>query len=84
MQQLVAMKIQYAWLYYWATTIMLTVGFGDLDATNYQEAIVLKMIEMVSCITLAYNINCVKTLISNIREQDLEKGKNYKIFYKLS
>lgn len=75
---------KYAWAYYWATTIMLTVGFGDLAATNYQEAIVLTMIEMISCITLAYNINCVGTLISNIRQQDLEKGKNFKIFYKLS
>lgn len=35
---------QYAWAYYWATTIMLTVGFGDLTATNYEEAIVLTLI----------------------------------------
>ena len=27
---------QYAWSYYWGTTIMLTVGFGDLAAINYQ------------------------------------------------
>ncbi len=26
---------KYAWAYYWATTIMLTVGFGDLSATNF-------------------------------------------------
>lgn len=26
----------YAWAYYWGTTIMLTVGFGDLCATNYK------------------------------------------------
>lgn len=63
---------------------MLTVGFGDLNATNYEEAIVLTLIEMISCIALAYNINCVGMLISNIRSQDLEKGNNFKIFYKLS
>lgn len=33
---------------------------------------------------LAYNINCVGTLISNIRSQDVEKSKNFKIFRKLS
>ena len=26
---------KYIWGYYWGTTIMLTVGFGDLSANNY-------------------------------------------------
>ena len=33
---------------------------------------------------LAYNINCVGSLIANIRSQDIEKSKNMKIFKKLS
>jgi hypothetical protein len=35
---------QYSWAYYWGTTIMLTVGFGDLSAANYKEALCLTMI----------------------------------------
>lgn len=27
---------KYIWGYYWGTTIMLTVGFGDITAANYQ------------------------------------------------
>ena len=27
---------QYVWGYYWAVTIMLTVGFGDITPTNHQ------------------------------------------------
>jgi hypothetical protein len=47
---------------------MLTVGFGDICASNYYEAIVLVFIETFSCITLAYNINYVGALIGSIRE----------------
>ncbi len=35
---------KYAWSYYWATTTMLTVGFGDLSATTYKEAIIMVLI----------------------------------------
>lgn len=27
---------QYIWSYYWANNIMMTVGFGDIVASNYQ------------------------------------------------
>lgn len=50
---------------------MLTVGFGDISATTYKQAIVLTMIQTISCMALAYNINCIGTLINNIRSQDL-------------
>lgn len=59
--------VKYIWGYYWGTNIMLTVGFGDLSATNYLEAIVLIFIETFSCITLAYNISYVGALIGSIR-----------------
>lgn len=75
---------KYIWAYYWGTTIMLTVGFGDIVATTYQEALCLVLIMTISCVALAYNINCVGTLISNIRAQDIEKSKNYKTFKKLA
>ena len=63
---------------------MLTVGFGDLTPANYKEAVCLTIIETVSCILLAYNINCVGTLIANIRSQDIEKNKNLKIMRRLA
>jgi hypothetical protein len=46
---------------------MLTVGFGDISATNSREAIILIFVETLSCITLAYNINCVGSIISQMR-----------------
>ena len=74
---------KYIWGYYWGTNIMLTVGFGDLAASNEYEAIILVFIETFSCITLAYNISYVGALISQINEKDEEKKKRLKFFYKM-
>lgn len=74
---------KYTWGYYWGTNIMLTVGFGDLSATNQYEAIVLVFIETFSCITLAYNISSVGQLIGLISEKDEEKRKKLKFFHKM-
>ena len=63
---------------------MLTIGFGDISPVNYQEALILVFIETFSCIVLAYNINCVGILFSNIRESEIEKVKKQKIFKHLS
>lgn len=59
--------IKYIWGYYWGTNIMLTVGFGDLAASNYYQAIILIFIETFSCITLAYNISYVGGLITSMK-----------------
>lgn len=71
---------KYVWGYYWGTTVMLTVGFGDISATNIQEALCLTFIELFSCMTLSYNINCLGNILSNIRMQQLEKRNNIKTF----
>ena len=63
---------------------MLTVGFGDISPENYQEAICVTVIETISCILLAYNINCVGNLISNIRNQETEKNKKLKVIRRLA
>ena len=63
---------------------MLTVGFGDLSATTDEEALCLIFVEIFAVMCLAYNINWIGTLISNIRAQDLEKGRNFKTFKQLS
>jgi hypothetical protein len=36
--------IVYMWSYYWACTIMMTVGFGDISPVDYRESIVVAFI----------------------------------------
>lgn len=62
---------------------MLTVGFGDLSATNWMEALCLIFIELTSCVLFTYNINCVGNLINNLRRQSKEKEKNVKTFRRM-
>lgn len=58
----------YFWSYYWACTIMITVGFGDISPVNYEEAIIVGFIEIFSSIVLAYNISEVGSIVSAIRK----------------
>ena len=44
--------IQYIWGYYWATNIIMTVGFGDFTPNTYQEAYFVGFLLII----LAYDI----------------------------
>ncbi len=57
----------YIWSYYWACTIMMTVGFGDITPVDYRESIVVAFIEIFGSIVLAYNISEVGSIISSMR-----------------
>lgn len=71
---------RYIWSYYWATTIMLTVGFGDYVPTTSQEAMWIIAIEIISCIAFSYNISCLGSIITTIRSQGEEINKSKRIF----
>ena len=75
---------KYAWSAYWASNIMLTVGFGDISAANHKEAICIIFIETFSCLIMAYNVNKVGSILTNIRQEDQNRSKKFKIFKKLT
>lgn len=58
----------YIWSYYWACTIMMTVGFGDISPVDYRESIIVAFIEIFSSIVLAYNISEVGSIVSSMRK----------------
>ena len=65
-------------------TTMLTVGFGDISPSVYQEAIWVTFIQAFSCILLAYNINCIGSLLADMRAKDIEKTQNLNISRRLA
>ena len=54
---------KFIWAHYWATNIMLTVGFSP---TTADEALCITFIEILGCILLTYNINSVGNIIRDI------------------
>lgn len=71
--------IKYAWAFYWATTTMLTVGFGDFTATNPFEAVTVSFIEITSILMLAYTINKIGDLIKQYVRDDEVKTRKMKL-----
>lgn len=59
--------VKYVYSFYWGTTIMMTVGFGDVLPGNPREVIVTSFLEMFSCIVLGYNISEIGHLVSQLR-----------------
>ena len=75
---------KYIWSYYFGITIILTIGFGDLHATNYIEAFVIITISFFAVVFFGYNINYIGNRINSIREDEMEKNGKLKVFSTLA
>lgn len=65
---------KYVWSYYFGTTIILTIGFGDIHASNYVEAFFIITISFFAVVFFGYNINYIGNRINSIREDKMEKN----------
>jgi hypothetical protein len=74
----------YIWSYYWACTIMMTVGFGDISPVDYRESIVVAFIEIFSSIVLAYNISEVGSIVSSMRKSSQELERKLGVLRRMS
>ena len=59
--------VRYIYAFYWGTTMMMTVGFGDVLTGNEKEIIITTFIEMFSCIVLGYNISYIGSLVLQLK-----------------
>lgn len=62
---------QYIWSYYFGTTIILTIGFGDLHPGNIIEAFFIIIISFCACLFFGYNINYIGNLINLIKQEEV-------------
>ncbi len=49
--------LQYAFSLYWASTTMLTIGYGDVTPQNIYEVVYTVSAQFISCVLFAFAVN---------------------------
>ena len=65
-------SIQYTFSLYWASTTMLTIGYGDITPQNLPEAVYTVAAQFISCVLFAFSINEIWSII---QEKNAKKSK---------
>jgi len=63
---------------------MMTVGFGDITAVTYKEAICIGLLEIFSVLVLAYNINFVGNVVSAMMEPKKVLARKLGILHRMT
>lgn len=76
--------VKYVYAFYWGTTIMMTVGFGDMLPGNPNEVIITSFLEMTSCIVLGFNISQIGHIVSMLRQKSEVLNRKLAIFDRMT
>ncbi|EDK31308.2 cyclic nucleotide-binding domain protein (macronuclear) [Tetrahymena thermophila SB210] len=59
---------KYIYSIYWSITTMTTVGYGDISATNYGEALYISIVMLLFSCVFAYSINNIGFILQEIEK----------------
>ena len=76
--------VKYLYSFYWAVTIIVTVGFGDITVANVGEAVFVAGIMLTGCLMFAYNISEVGRIIGLLNESTIEMRNELSVLRRLA
>lgn len=60
---------QYAYSIYWASTTMISIGYGDITPQNKYEISYTVAIQFISCLMYAYSLNQIWGIIQQLNSK---------------
>lgn len=75
---------KYIYAFYFASTTMLTIGYGDITPKCTEEIVVTVMIEIVAVVSFGYLLNEMGHTLSKMREQSEELERDLQTISKMS
>ncbi|KAL4449617.1 hypothetical protein ABPG74_007440, partial [Tetrahymena malaccensis] len=67
---------KYIYCMYWSITTMTTVGYGDITATNYVEALFIAISMIIFSCVFAYSVNNIGFILQEIQKQTKQLNDN--------
>lgn len=56
-------SVQYSYSLYWASTTMISIGYGDITPKNPTEVAFTIVIQFLSCLLYGYSINQIWSIV---------------------
>ena len=77
--KVILLIFRYIYSIYWATTTLITLGYGDITPKNEYEVSFVVLVNLIGCGIFAYGINSIGTILSAMSSKESHFKKDRRI-----